>query len=321
MIEIENLTRCFGDITAVDTVNLKIEKGEIFGLLGPNGAGKTTTINMLVTLLKPTSGRASVNGYDIRTQPAKVRQSVGVVFQDPSLDTILTAKENMELHARLYSVPKDVRKGRIEELLILMDLQDRADDIVKHFSGGMRRRLELARGLLHRPSVLFLDEPTLGLDPQTRELTWKYIKSIAQKEQTTVVLTTHYMDEADKVCNRIGIIDHGRIVALDTPHKLKEDLGGDLINIKAPSVDLAPFKKLKYVKRAEVVNGHIALTVENAAVHLPRILSLIEGVESVEVRTPTLDDVFLKYTGRKIRQEETNSGWADAAIRFSQGGR
>ncbi len=321
MIETENLTRRFDELIAVNSVNLKVEKGEIFGLLGPNGAGKTTAINMLVTLLKPTSGTASVNGYDIRTQPAKVRQSVGVVFQDPSLDTILTARENMELHARLYSVPKEVRKDRINELLNLMDLQERADDVVKHFSGGMRRRLELARGLLHRPAVLFLDEPTLGLDPQTRELTWKYIKSIAGKEQTTVVLTTHYMDEADKVCDRIGIIDHGRIVALDTPHNLKEGLGGDLINIKAPSVDVEALKKLRYVKRVEVENGQIALTVENAAIHLSKILSMIEGVESVEVRLPTLDDVFLKYTGRKIREEENNAGWADAAVRYSQGGR
>ncbi len=320
-IRTENLTRKFGDLIAVDSANLSIETGEIFGLLGPNGAGKTTTINMLVTLLKPTSGTATVNGYDIRTQPAKVRQSVGVVFQDPSLDTILTARENMELHARLYGVPKDVRERRIGELLALMDLQGRADDIVKHFSGGMRRRLELARGLLHRPAVLFLDEPTLGLDPQTRALTWRYIRTVAAQEQTTVVLTTHYMEEADNVCDRIGIIDHGRIIALDTPRNLKAGLGGDLIHLKVPSPDVERLRRLPYVRRAEVEDGHLSLTVENAAVHLAEILSSLQAVESVEVHVPTLNDVFLKYTGREIREEDSNEGWASAAWRYQAGGR
>ncbi len=321
MIETESLTRRFGELTAVDSVNLKVERGEIFGLLGPNGAGKTTTINMLVTLLVPTSGTARVNGFDIRTQPAKVRQSVGIVFQDPSLDTILTARENMQLHARLYSVPKDVREKRIDELIALMDLQDRADDIVKHFSGGMRRRLELARGLLHRPSILFLDEPTLGLDPQTRELTWRYIKTVALQEKTTVVLTTHYMEEAEKVCDRVGIIDHGRIIALDTPQNLKDGLGGDLIFLKVASPDVEKLRRLSFVKQVVALDGHISLTVENAAILLPQILSMLEGVQSVEVRVPTLNDVFLKYTGRKIREEEANAGWAETAWRHQAGGR
>ena len=320
-IRTENLTRRFGDLTAVDSTNLTIDGGEIFGLLGPNGAGKTTMINMLVTLLQPSSGTATVNGYDIRTQPGKVRQSVGVVFQDPSLDTILTARENMELHARLYSVPRGVREKRIDELLALMDLQNRADDIVKHFSGGMRRRLELARGLLHRPAVLFLDEPTLGLDPQTRELTWRYIQTIAAQEQTTVVLTTHYMEEADNVCDRIGIIDHGKIIALDTPNNLKAGLGGDLIYLRVASPDVEKLRQFSYVKRVEVVDGHVSLTVENAAEHLPEILSSLDGVKSVEVRIPTLNDVFLKYTGRKIREEEGNAGWAEAAWRYQAEGR
>jgi len=321
MIEIQNLTKRFGELTAVDSINLKVEKGEIFGLLGPNGAGKTTTINMLVTLLAPTSGTAKVNGFDIRTQAGKVRQSVGIVFQDPSLDTILTARENLELHARLYSVPRDVREKRIEELLALMDLQGRADNIVKHFSGGMRRRLELARGLLHHPSVLFLDEPTLGLDPQTRELTWRYIKTVAAQQQTTVVLTTHYMDEADQVCDRIGIVDHGKVIALDTPVNLREGLGGDLIYLTVASPDVDRLKRLSYVKKAEVADGHLSLTVENAPVHLPEVLSLLKDVKSVEVRIPTLNDVFLRYTGRKIRVEEGDSGWAEAAWRFQTGGR
>lgn len=321
MIETENLTRRFGELTAVDSINLKVERGEIFGLLGPNGAGKTTTINMLVTLLSPTSGTARVNGFDIRTQPSKVRQSVGVVFQDPSLDTILTARENLELHARLYSVPRELREKRIDELLALMDLEGRADNVVKHFSGGMRRRLELARGLLHRPAVLFLDEPTLGLDPQTRELTWRYIKTVAAREQTTVVLTTHYMDEADQVCDRIGIVDHGKVIALDTPFNLKEGLGGDLIFLKVAEPDIDKLRRLNYVKKAEVLDGHVSLTVENAAVHLPEVLSMLKDVKSVEVHIPTLNDVFLKYTGRKIREEEGNAGWAEAAWRYQAGGR
>jgi ABC-2 type transport system ATP-binding protein len=321
MIETDRLSRKFGDLTAVDSVSFNVERGEIFGLLGPNGAGKTTTINMLVTLLPPTSGTAKVNGFDIRAQPAKVRQSVGIVFQDPSLDTILTGRENLELHARLYSVPKAVWKKRIAELLALMDLEDRADNIVRHYSGGMRRRLELARGLLHRPAVLFLDEPTLGLDPQTRELTWRYIKAMAQQEQTTIVLTTHYMEEADNVCDRIGIIDHGKVIALDTPDNLERRLGGDLVCLKIKNPDLKVLERLSYVKNVEVKDGQVGLTVENAAVHLKEILSLFDNVEAVEVRTPTLNDVFLKYTGRAIREDDTDEGWAEAAWRYQAGGR
>jgi len=321
MIETDRLSRKFGDLTAVDSVSLNVERGEIFGLLGPNGAGKTTTINMLVTLLPPTSGTAKVNGFDIRAQAAKVRQSVGIVFQDPSLDTILTGRENLELHARLYNVPKMVRKKRIAELLALMDLEDRADNVVKHYSGGMRRRLELARGLLHRPAVLFLDEPTLGLDPQTRELTWRYIKTMAQQEQTTIVLTTHYMEEADNVCDRIGIIDHGKVIALDTPDILELRLGVDLVCLKIKDPDLKVLEGLSYVKNVEVKDGQVGLTVENAAVHLKEILSLFNNVEAVEVRTPTLNDVFLKYTGRAIREEYTDEGWAEAAWRHQAGGR
>ncbi len=319
-IETSGLTKKFGSLTAVDSADLRIEAGEIFGLLGPNGAGKTTTIKMLVTLLKPTSGTAKVNGFDIEKQSEDVRRSVGVVFQDPSLDTVLTGRENMELHARLYSVGRETRRKRIDELLALMDLQARADDVVKQYSGGMRRRLELARGLLHHPAVLFLDEPTLGLDPQTRELTWKYIKTISEQEQTTVVLTTHYMDEADAVCSRIGIIDHGRVVALDTPDSLKRRLGGDLVCLKLSKPDPSVLGGLGYIKEAKVGDGQLALTVENAAVHLPEILSMLRDVTSVEVRTPTLNDVFLKYTGRQIREEEGGAGWHEAAMRHALGG-
>jgi len=319
-IETSGLTKKFGNLTAVDSADLEIETGEIFGLLGPNGAGKTTTIKMLVTLLKPTSGTAKVNGFDIEKQAEDVRRSVGVVFQDPSLDTVLTGRENMELHARLYGVGRETRRKRIDELLALMDLQARADDVVKHYSGGMRRRLELARGLLHHPAVLFLDEPTLGLDPQTRELTWKYIKTISEQEQTTVVLTTHYMDEADAVCGRIGIIDHGRVVALDTPADLKHRLGGDLVCLKLSRPDPSLLSGLSYIKEAKVSDGQLALTVEDAAAHLPEMLSMLRDVTSVEVRTPTLNDVFLKYTGRQIREEEGGAGWQEAAMRHALGG-
>jgi ABC-2 type transport system ATP-binding protein len=233
IIEIKNLTKTYGNIKAVRNIDLNIEKGEIFGLLGPNGAGKTTTIGMLCTIIRPTSGSAILAGFDVVKYPANVRRQVGIVFQDPTLDTVLTAHENLELHARLYGVPAAQREKRIMEMLELVDLKDRSNDITRTYSGGMRRRLELARGLLHKPAVLFLDEPTLGLDPQTRARIWEYIKKMGQKEQTTVVLTTHYMEEAQLVCDRVGIIDHGQIMALDAPDNLKESMGGDLVVIRA----------------------------------------------------------------------------------------
>ena len=236
MIETVHLSKRFGKIEAVREVNLHIERGEIFGLLGPNGAGKTTTIGMLCTIVRPTSGRGAIAGYDILRHPSQVRRRVGIVFQDPTLDTILTGRENLELHARLYGIASSERARLIEEMLDLVDLASRADDLTRTYSGGMRRRLELARGLLHRPAVLFLDEPTLGLDPQTRARTWDYIRKMAQKESTTVVLTTHYMEEAESMCDRIGIIDHGRIIALDTPNRLIDSLGGDIVSVQADAI-------------------------------------------------------------------------------------
>ncbi len=233
-IHIQNLTRRFNDLVAVDNISFDIDQGEIFGLLGPNGAGKTTTLSMLSTMLKPTSGSATINGIDIEKDEDGVRKSIGIVFQDQSLDEELTAWENMDFHGRLYRIPADIRKQRITELLKLVELEDRKDDIVKTFSGGMRRRLEIARGLLHHPSVLFLDEPTLGLDPQTRNHLWQYIATLAKEKGITIILTTHYMDEADRLCNRIAIIDHGKIIALDTPKNLKDGIGGDVVTIKSP---------------------------------------------------------------------------------------
>src|SRR5208337_1656487 len=233
-IHVKDLTRRFGELVAVDQISFDIELGEIFGLLGPNGAGKTTTLSMLATMLETTSGTASVMGIDIADNQDGVRKAIGIVFQDQSLDEELTAWENMDFHGRLYRIPKETREQRTGELLKLVELFDRRNDIVKTFSGGMRRRLEIARGLLHHPAVLFLDEPTLGLDPQTRNHLWEYIETLAKEKNITIILTTHYMEEADRLCNRIAIIDHGKIIALDTPDRLKDSIGGDVVTIRSP---------------------------------------------------------------------------------------
>jgi ABC-2 type transport system ATP-binding protein len=227
IIEVTDLTKRFGGFTAVDGISFRVREGEIFGFLGPNGAGKTTTIKMLTTLLRPTAGSIRLNGHDAITEAHAVRRSFGIVFQDPSLDDELTANENMEFHGVLYKVPSDVRRSRIEELLRLLELWDRKDDQVKHFSGGMKRRLEIARGLLHHPHILFLDEPTLGLDPQTRDHIWSHIKDLNRNKGITVFFTTHYMDEADRVATRLAVIDKGVIVADGRPDAIKEQTGQD----------------------------------------------------------------------------------------------
>ena len=225
MIRVQNLVKRFGDFTAVNDISFEVPKGEIFAFLGPNGAGKTTTIKMLTTLLAPTSGSLELNGLDPARQQNEVRQQFGIVFQDPSLDQDLTAAENLELHGVLYHVPKKVRRERSEMLLKLFELWDRRDSLVKQFSGGMKRRLEIARGFLHTPRILFLDEPTLGLDPQSRNQLWTHVRRLNETEQVTVFLTTHYMEEADRVAHRIAVIDHGRIVAMGTSQELKERTG------------------------------------------------------------------------------------------------
>ncbi|MEM2869351.1 MAG: ATP-binding cassette domain-containing protein [Thermoplasmata archaeon] len=323
IIEARGLTRTFGRIRAVDGLDLSIERGEIFGLLGPNGAGKTTTIGMLCTIIKPTSGTASVAGHDIVRDPAGVRRKVGIVFQDPTLDTVLTGRENLELHGMLYGIPREVRRRRIQELLELVDLVDRADDVTRTYSGGMRRRLELARGLLHRPAVLFLDEPTLGLDPQTRARTWEYIKKMASTEQTTVVLTTHYMEEAEQVCDRIGIIDHGKIIALGKPSELRDALGGYMVVLKVRDPPVEKIRALPYVSDVKLNAGLVEIAMREAHLHLPDLLSRVPGVECVETRVPTLNDVFIKLTGRDIRDEsgEDSGGWVESVARFRQRGR
>jgi ABC-2 type transport system ATP-binding protein len=318
-VETENLTKKYNDLLAVDRLNLQIKEGEIFGLLGPNGAGKTTTLSMLATLLKPTTGTARVNSYDIISQPSEVRRSIGIVFQDPSSDDILTGWENLYLHSLMFGVPKEERRKRIDYVLGLVDLKDRAEDIVKKYSGGMRRRLELARGLLHNPRILFLDEPTLGLDPQTREHIWEYIESLVKTERVTIIITTHYMEEADRLCNRVAIIDHGRVVALDSPSNLKSKMGGEVIKLQTRSPTLDEIKELNYVTSVNKTDKAVVLTVKNANAHLQEILSKVGQVESVEIRTPTLNDVFLHYTGREIREEAGEGGVMERIAHMRRG--
>jgi ABC-2 type transport system ATP-binding protein len=316
VIRTERLTKVYGTITAVDGLDLEVRAGEVFGLLGPNGAGKTTTVGMLTTIVKPTAGTAEVNGHSITTARGQVRRSVGIVFQEPSLDTVLTGRENLELSAQLYSVPRAQRRRRIDELLELTNLTGRADSLVKTYSGGMKRRLELVRGLLHRPKVLFLDEPTLGLDPQSREVVWEYIGAMAKAEGTTIVLTTHYMEEAEQMCDRIAIMDQGRIIKEGTPAALTQAAGGDLVYIRAARIDEAALKALRFVTRVQPGEGRAVITVEKASANLPELLRALGPIDSVEVRTPTLNDVFLAHTGRHIRDEAASSTWLDAAMRL-----
>ncbi|PWB51896.1 MAG: ABC transporter ATP-binding protein [Candidatus Methanoperedenaceae archaeon] len=308
-IKTEALTKKFGKITAVNELNLEVEEGEIFGLLGPNGAGKTTLISMLCTILKPTSGRAWVNGFDIVKEPGKVRKSIGIVFQQASVDDLLTGRENLALHNLLFEVPKAIRKQRINEVLAIVNLEKRADDFVNTYSGGMRRRLELARGIMHHPKILFLDEPTLGLDPQTREHIWDYIKELAQKECMTVLLTTHYMEEAEQLCDRVAIIDYGKIAALDSPDALKSRVAGDVVTIKQRIPDIESIKKLDYVMKAEDKDGLLYISIKDAGKHLQDLLSNSGPIDFVEVRRGTLNDVFLHYTGREIREAEAEGGF------------
>lgn len=304
IIETTKLTKKFKKLTAVNKLNLKVKEGEIFGLLGPNGAGKTTTINMLCTLLLPTSGKATVNSFDIKKQSKKVRESIGLVFQETILDQELTALQNLDFHARLYHLPKDLAKKRIKELVKLVDLKKRMNCKVNEFSGGMKRRLEIARGLIHHPKVLFLDEPTLGLDPKTRKNIWEYIKDLNKDKKTTVILTTHYMDEADVLCDRIAIINKGKIVAIGTPKELKDLLGGDVIEASVDKVTkglLKALKKASFVRKVKQENSIIFLTVKKAETKIEKIIRIIKRqkikLKSITFKKPTLDDVFLYYTG------------------------
>jgi ABC-2 type transport system ATP-binding protein len=308
-IETNQLTKTYNSLRAVDSLDITVESGEIFGLLGPNGAGKTTTVSMLCTILKPTSGTAKVNGFDIVREANKVRKSIGIVFQDPSIDDRLTGRENLTMHANLYGVPASEQHDRIDRILKLVELDDRADDLLRTYSGGMRRRLELGRGLIHYPRVLFLDEPTVGLDPQTRDHIWRYIKELKQAHDITIILTTHYMDEADRLSDRIAIMDRGKIVVSDTPPKLKDTLEGDVVVVR--STNLAALsslvtERLGFEKKL-VVDHALEITVRNGKAVVPRIMELATQngvyVESILLREPNLEDVFLHYTGRTIRED------------------
>ncbi len=316
-IKIENLTKIYeGKIKAIDDISLEIEKGEVFGLLGPNGAGKTTLLHILSTLVAPTKGKAWVNGFDIRKHPSEVRKSIGIVFQDPSSDDILTGRENLELHGLMYGMRGRYRKERIEQILEIVDLKDRADSRVRTYSGGMRRRLELGRGLLHQPKIMFLDEPTLGLDPQTRERLWKYIGKMVKDEEITVIITTHYMEEADRLCDRVAIIDCGKIIVDDSPEDLKRVIGGDLITLKVKDPDMSAIEDKEYIKKIERRDDHLCLTVTDAGKHLQEVLSIIGNVENVELHSPTLNDVFLHYTGREIREDSPEGSYMERIARY-----
>ncbi len=302
IIEIKNLTKKYEKITVVDDISLSIQKGEIFGLLGPNGAGKTTTLMMLSTLLKPSSGSAVINGFDVLKNPLEVRDSIGMVFQDPSSDTVLTAYENLKLHALLYDVPMKEIDARIEKVMTLVELNGKKHDIVKKYSGGMRRRMEIARGLLHEPGIFFLDEPTIGLDPQTREHIWQYIESLSRNNGMTIILTTHYMEEAEKLCNRIAIIDHGKIIALDSPKNLIASLGGDIVVLRGADAYIDE-NKLSFKVQAKKLDGCLKITLKDMNKNLQELLNNAKSVEAVEVHSANLNDVFLHYTGRDIRDE------------------
>ncbi|MBX6350592.1 MAG: ATP-binding cassette domain-containing protein [Clostridia bacterium] len=316
-MEVERLVKRYGPLTAVDDCSFAVERGEIFGFLGPNGAGKTTTIQILATLLPPTSGTARVGGSDVVREPFAVRRKIGIVFQDPSLDSELTAEENLRLHARLYGLGWAEYRERSERLLRMVGLADRRASKVRTFSGGMRRRLEIARGLLHHPQVLFLDEPTVGLDPQTRAAIWQHVRELRDEVGITVFMTTHYMDEAEN-CDRVAIMDHGRIVALDSPANLKRGLGGDVVRLRSAKGEaIAQRLAAEHGLAPQALDGQVVLRVPDAATFVPRLMAEFgREVESLEIRQPSLDEVFLALTGREIRDEELSArDAAQAAMR------
>jgi ABC-2 type transport system ATP-binding protein len=309
IIETHDISKKYDDFTAVNGVNLKVPKNSVYGVLGPNGAGKTTLISMLCTILHPTGGTATVNGYDVTKNPKEVRESIGIVFQSRALDDILTGREHLEMHASLYGVPKDVRENRIEEILDLIALGTKADEFVKTYSGGMKRRLEIGRGLIHRPKVLFLDEPTLGLDPQTRESIWEYIQELNQNQDVSVLMTTHYMEEADKLCDEIAIINQGQIITADSPKNLKRELKADTITMQVDKLEefTEKVEKLDFVKETYVMDSEIKLMVERGENLVAELVNFANDnnifVYSIELEHPNLEDVFLKYTGRTIQGE------------------
>ena len=320
MIIVKNLVKKYGSFNALNGLSFEVKENEIFGLLGPNGAGKTTLIHILATLLKPTEGGAVVNGFDVLRNAINVRQSIGVVFQAPSSDDILTGYENLKVHALLYGIPRKIREKRISEVLQLVGLDDRKDDQVKKYSGGMRRRLEIARGLLHHPKVFFLDEPTLGLDPKSRESMWKYIKKIVREEKVTIILTTHYMEEADMLCDRIGFITNGKIIALDSPSKLKQEIGGDIVKITfIGEVPLnEEFTKFDFVHKVEQKENSVTVYMEEVNSNLHMLIKDLNGVQTIEYNKPTLNDVFLKLSGDSLSGDSPEGGFMQRYAQYDK---
>ena len=304
------MTKSFGDLKAIDDISLKIDESEIFGFLGPNGAGKSTTMMILTTLLKPTSGQALVAGHDVVTNAKKVRENIGYVSQETTVDEYLTGRENLLLQARLNHIDKKLINNRINEILELIELTDKQHDAVITYSGGMRKRLDIAGGLLHRPRVLFLDEPTVGLDIQTRRKIWTYIKQIHKEYNMSIFLSTHYMEEADKLCDRVGIIDHGKIQVIDTPKSMKNALGQEIIHLTVdsnPEQLTSQITKLDDVKNIKIQNDTIAVFTANGAQIIPKIFQISSDskikIISISLTQPSLDDVFISYTGHELRDE------------------
>lgn len=320
MIIVKNLVKKYGDFYALNGLSFEVNENEIFGLLGPNGAGKTTLIHILATLLKPTTGGAVVNGYDVLHNATKVRESIGVVFQAPSSDDILTGYENLKIHALLYGIPRGIREKRISEVLKLVGLEGRKNDQVKKYSGGMRRRLEIARGLLHHPKVLFLDEPTLGLDPQSRESMWTYIKEIVTEEKVTIILTTHYMEEADMLCDRIGFISNGKIIALNSPSNLKQEMGGDIVKINfigdIPSTET--FTRFDFVHKVELEENTAIVYMDEVNSNMHSLIKDLKGVRTIEYKKPTLNDVFLRLSGDYLSGDSPEGGFMQRYAQYKK---
>ena len=304
-ISVHELVKSFGEVEAVKGVEFDVATGEVFGFLGPNGAGKTTTINMLCTLAKPTSGSATVAGHDVVSERDDVRRNIGLVFQDPTLDGYMTGEQNLRMHAELYGVQRELVAARMEQVLRMVGLWERKDHVVGTYSGGMRRRLEIARGLMHSPRVLFLDEPTIGLDPQTRRSIWSYIRELKEREEITIFMTTHYMDEAEW-CDRIAIMDHGEIVALDAPEALKAQVGTDRVTIHVDDNERALAALLEHFGiEARISEDAVTFGVPQGEEFVPRLFAELGlPIRSVNVSRPTLDDVFMSYTGTTIRDAE-----------------
>ena len=313
-IETKSLTKSFGDLVAVNDISFSVEKGEIFGFLGPNGAGKSTTMMIFTTLLKPTNGNAFVGGFDVIKNSKQVRENIGFVQQETTVDEYLSGRENLLLQAKLNHIPKNEINQRIDEVLDLIELSDKQDEAVVTYSGGMRKRLDIAGGLLHHPRVLFLDEPTVGLDIQTRRKIWQYIKKIHTQFDMTIFLTTHYMEEADSLCDRIGIIDHGKIQVIDTPKNMKNDLGNEIISLVIESNSnydsfLLELKKIEFIKKINEDGSKLTLFTSNGTEVIPKIFQISSNlgikVNSISLTQPTLDDVFISYTGHEIRDDDS----------------